>query len=220
MARNHLFFQNYVCLPFYLWKCDFNPLEWAWVTSLRRDFLHRRVPPASAIYFWSVETPPFWRQYLKCCKRDCVWLQPPDMIQCISYNVVQMYLWNYTMLLSPSFNSVYKSIQCCKKLYIIQHYRLIGRISACVLRAVVLKLTPSLTAPLSLYCPFIDCPLSLYCPFINCPLSLYCPFINCPLSLYCPFTNWPLSLYCPFTNCPLSLYCPFINCPVSLLPLY
>ena len=62
------------------------------------------------------------------------------------------------MLLSPSFNSVYKSIQCCKKLYIIQHYRLIGRISACVLRAVVLKLTPSLTAPLSPYCPFINCP--------------------------------------------------------------
>ena len=29
MARNHLFFQNYVCLPFYLRKCDFNPLEWA-----------------------------------------------------------------------------------------------------------------------------------------------------------------------------------------------
>ena len=109
--------------------------------------------------------------------------------QCISYTVENCIYKIYTMLLSLSFNSVYKSIQCCKKLYIIQHYRLIGRISACVLRAVVLKLTPSLTAPLSLYCPFIDCPLTLYCPFTNCPLSPYCPFTNCPLSLYCPFIN-------------------------------
>ena len=120
----------------------------------------------------------------------------------------------YTMLLSPSFNYVYKIIQCCKKLYII------GRMSACVRRAVVFQLTPSSTAPLSLYCPVIDFPLSLYSPFIDCPLSLYCPFIDCPLSLYCPFIDFPLSLYCPFIDCPLSLYCPFIDCPVSLLSLY
>ena len=126
----------------------------------------------------------------------------------------------YTMLLSPSFNSVYKIIQCCKKVPTLHQYstRLIWRMSACVL----------ILCPLSLYCPFIDCLLlSLYCPFIDCPLSLYCPFIDFPLSLYCPFIDFPLSLlpldwlplslYCPFIDCPLSLYCPFIDClPLSL----
>ena len=29
MVRKYLFFQNCVCSPFYLRKCDFKPLEWA-----------------------------------------------------------------------------------------------------------------------------------------------------------------------------------------------
>ena len=55
MVRNYLSFQNYVNLAFYLRKCDLKTLEWSWVTSFRRDFLHRRVP-MHAIYIWNLAT--------------------------------------------------------------------------------------------------------------------------------------------------------------------
>ena len=71
------------------------------------------------------------------------------LIQCISYIVVNCIYKNCTMLLSPSFNSIYKIVQCCKKgsnstPYII---KMTGRMSACVLRPVVLQLSFSLSRP-------------------------------------------------------------------------